>query len=207
MGLKLATLLLFLSLLNISQANPAKDDSEKHLANSPAKPIAANQDGHQLAKREAGKEGRKRSCQGKGWVILSLSICVSTFLDFSDVFSHCLNFRCSKKKTPKKAKKDKKVGQKPKNNEKKRKSLKRNRLQRRKKKTDDTEKKAKPGKKSKKRKGGKKKKSEKKSSKEKKQKKGSRKRTGSSRSKVGTSNGRQITGNATSCAMKLVNTI
>merc|ERR1712029_302972 len=119
MGLKLATLLLlFLSLLNISQANPAKDDSEKHLANSPAKPIAANPAGHLLAKREAGKEGRKRSCQGKG---------------------------CSKKKTPKKAKNDKKVGQKPKNNEKKRKSLKRNRLQRRKKKTDDTEKKAKPG--------------------------------------------------------------
>merc|ERR1712198_2291 len=91
MGLKLATLLLFLSLLNISQANPAKDDSEKHLANSPAKPIAANQDGHLLEKREAGKEGRKRSCQGKG---------------------------CSKKKTPKKKKKG---GQKKKKKKKKKK--------------------------------------------------------------------------------------
>merc|ERR1712108_69880 len=126
MGLKLATLLLFLSLLNISMGDPAKDDSKQHLANSAAKPIAANQGGHVLAKREASR-GRKASCQGK---------------------------RCSKKRTHKKAKKGKKANQKPKNNEKKRKTLKRNRLQRRKKTKDETTKKAKSGKKSKKRKGG-----------------------------------------------------
>merc|ERR1712212_897963 len=91
MGLKLATLLLFLSLLNISLGNPAKDDSNQHLANSAVKPIAANQAGHELAKREASR-GRKGSCQGK---------------------------RCSKKRTHKKAKKGKKANQKPKNNEKK----------------------------------------------------------------------------------------
>merc|ERR1711990_299840 len=133
MGLKLVALLLTLSLLFLSQANPVEDDSRQHLANSAANQIGANlvapnQAGHDLTKREAGR-GRKASCEGK---------------------------RCSKKRTPKKAKKGKKANQKPKNNEKKRKTLKRNRLQRRKK-MDETKKKAKSGKKSKKRKGGKKK--------------------------------------------------
>merc|ERR1712108_96007 len=91
MGLILATLLLFLSLLNISMGDPAKDDSKQHLANSAAKPIAANQGGHVLAKREASR-GRKASCQGK---------------------------RCSKKRTHKKAKKGKKANQKPKKKKKK----------------------------------------------------------------------------------------
>merc|ERR1712037_717787 len=71
-------------------------------------------------------------------------------------------------------------------------------LQRQKKKKDETKKKSE--KKSKKRKSGKKKESQKKSLKER-EKSGSRRRVeGSSRG----STGRQITGNATSCAMKLV---
>ena len=82
MGLKLATLLLFLSLLNISVGNPAKDDFKQHLANSAAKPIAASQAGHELAKREAGR-GRKGSCQGKRLVVLSLSIISLFFLSGS----------------------------------------------------------------------------------------------------------------------------
>merc|ERR1711971_1449297 len=71
---------------------------------------------------------------------------------------------------------------------------------------DNTKAKSKSGKKSKSRKGGQKKKSPKKSSKDKEKKKsGSRRKgEGSSRRKVGSSSGRQITGNATSCAMKLV---
>merc|ERR1712008_351903 len=87
MEVNLATLLLFLSLLYLSQANPTEDDSKHHLAdspadqigaNQPANPMAANHAGHQLKKRDAGRE-RKASCEGK---------------------------RCRKKKSPKKAGKE-----------------------------------------------------------------------------------------------------
>merc|ERR1711971_1456882 len=191
MGLKLGTIavLLILSILYISLAtSTAVENDSKHLSlANVANPLSANEDGHLLTRREAGRGGKK-SCEGK---------------------------RCSKKQTSKGAKKDKKVNQKPKSTEKKRKSLRRKQLQRRNRKKDNTKAKAKSGKKSKSRKGGqKKKKSQKKSSNNKEKKKnGSRRKGegssrrkggGSSRRKVGSSSGRQITGNATSCAMKLV---
>merc|ERR1712203_1278589 len=98
MGPKLRTgLLLFLPLLSLSLANAAaEDDSKQDLANPSANQVGANQAGHVLVKREAGR-GRK-SCEGK---------------------------RCSKKTSSKKGRKGKKGNQKPKNNEKKRKSLRR----------------------------------------------------------------------------------
>jgi len=187
MGLKMGTttVLLILSILYLSLAtlatSTAVEDDSKHLAKSQDNPLAsAPQAGHQLRKREAGREGRKKSCEGK---------------------------RCSKKKTSKRSKKDKKVNQKPKSNEKKRKSLRRKQRQRGNRKKDNTKAKAKSGKKSKSRKGGQKKKSQKKSSNDKQKNKSGSRRKGeesSRRRKVGSSSGRQITGNATSCAMKLV---
>merc|ERR1712110_223934 len=85
MGLKLATaLLLFLPLLSLSLANAVEDDFQQDLANPPANqvganPVAANQAGHELVKREADRG--KKSCEGK---------------------------RCSQKKTPQKGKQGKK---------------------------------------------------------------------------------------------------
>ena len=204
MGLKLGSaLLLFLPLLSLALANAdVEDDSRQDLVNPPANQVGVNQGGHDLVKRGAGR-GRK-SCEGKRWVVSGLSIQVPTLYwtfilqNLSHIFNLLPNFRCGKKKTPQKAKKGKKGNRKPKNSEKKRKSLRRKQSQRQKKKKDETKKKS--GKKSKKRKGGKKKESQKKSLKERK-KSGSRRRgEGSSRG----STGRQITGNATSCAMKLV---
>merc|ERR1739842_99979 len=88
MGLKLGTaLLLFLPLLSVALANAAvEDDSKQDLVNQVgANQVGVNQAGHDLVKRGAGR-GRK-SCEGK---------------------------RCSKKKSPKRAKKGKKGNQKPK---------------------------------------------------------------------------------------------
>ena len=82
MGLKLGSaLLLFLPLLSLALANAdVEDDSKQDLANQVgANHVAANQAGHELVKREAGR-GRK-SCEGKRWVLLALSIQVPTLLD------------------------------------------------------------------------------------------------------------------------------
>merc|ERR1711934_36109 len=116
MGLKLGSaLLLFLPLLSLALANAdVEDDSKQDLANQvDAIHVAANQAGHELVKREAGR-GRK-SCERK---------------------------RCSKKKTTQKVKKGEKGNKKPKNSEKKRKSLRRKQSQRQKKKKDETKKKS-----------------------------------------------------------------
>ena len=69
MGLKLATVLLIFSILYLSLATSAENES-KHLANSQANPMVADQAGHQLTKREAGR-GRKKSCEGKRWVVFA----------------------------------------------------------------------------------------------------------------------------------------
>ena len=65
MGLKLV--LLIFSILYLSLTTAVEDDP-KHLSNSQANPMAANLAGHQLMKREAGR-GRKKSCEGKRWVV------------------------------------------------------------------------------------------------------------------------------------------
>merc|ERR1711922_10994 len=83
MSLKLASTLLLLSIASISVASSfSADGDHEQLASGLAdgNRVAANQAGHQLVKREAGR-GRGKSCKGK---------------------------RCNKKKSPKKAKKGKK---------------------------------------------------------------------------------------------------
>merc|ERR1711962_1857683 len=87
MSLKLASTLLLLSIVSISVASFfSADGDHEQLASSLAvgNIVAANQAGHQLVKREAGR-GRGKSCKGK---------------------------RCNKKKSPKKAEKGKKRTQK-----------------------------------------------------------------------------------------------
>merc|ERR1712156_931163 len=94
MSLKLASTLLLLSIVSISLASssPADGDHEQ-LASGLAdgNRVAANQAGHQLVKREAGR-GRGKSCKGK---------------------------RCNKKKSPKNAEKGKKRTQKDQKRERK----------------------------------------------------------------------------------------
>merc|ERR1711874_583292 len=78
MSLKLASTLLLLSIFSILVASSADGDHEHGLADGNR--VAANQAGHQLVKREAGR-GRGKSCKGK---------------------------RCNKKKSSKNAEKGKK---------------------------------------------------------------------------------------------------
>merc|ERR1711962_1476617 len=159
MSLKLASTLLLLSIISISLASSSSADGDhEQLASGLADGniVAANQAGHQLVKREAGR-GRGKSCKGK---------------------------RCNKKKSSKKAEKGKKRTQKDQKRERKGKKKQKN---------------TKKGKKNGKRgEGGKK------IDVGKKRKPGGSRRLGSSRRNVGSPSGRQITGNATSCAMKLV---
>merc|ERR1712203_1031516 len=95
MGPKLGTgLLLFLPLLSLSLslANAkaaAEDDSKQDLVNPSANQVGVGQAGHVLVKREAGR-GRK-SCEGKRWVLPSLSIQVLTLLDILQNLSHIFN--------------------------------------------------------------------------------------------------------------------
>merc|ERR1719402_1095583 len=94
MSLKLVSTLLLLSVVSISVAfSSSADGNHEQLASGLAdgNRVAANQAGHQLVKREAGR-GRGKSCKGK---------------------------RCNKKKSPKKAEKGKKRTQKDQERERK----------------------------------------------------------------------------------------
>ena len=88
MGLKLGSaLLLFLPLLSLALANSAaEDDSKQDLVNPPANQVGVNQAEHELVKTESGR-GRK-SCEGKRWVLLALSIQVPALLDILQNISH-----------------------------------------------------------------------------------------------------------------------
>merc|ERR1711962_1652623 len=84
MSLKLASTLLLLSIVSISVASFSSADGDHEHGLADGNRVAANQAGHQLVKREAGR-GRGKSCKGK---------------------------RCNKKKSSKKAVKGKKRTQK-----------------------------------------------------------------------------------------------
>ena len=110
MGLKLGSaLLLFLPLLSLALANAdVEDDSKQDLVNPPANHVGVNQAGHDLVKRGAGR-GRK-SCEGKRWVLLTLSTQVPHFIldilqNLIETLIYCLMSGAVKRKPPKRAKK------------------------------------------------------------------------------------------------------